>query len=478
MKRTLILLFVLCFGTGLLAAEKGYKITVKLTGSTDSALILAHYYGNKQYLDDTAFRSKQGLYIFQGDEKLKDGMYIIAGVAKSKYFDFFLTATQQMDFTCDPTNVVNTMQVKGSDENKAFYAYIKFLGNKQTEIEPLNNWMKANHNRTDSVDIVKARIESIDKEAKDYIKGFYTSNPGFLSANFVKASNEPDYLQFITTPDGKIDSSRIYITYKAHYFDNFSFNDARLIYTPVFAQKVDFYFDKLVVPVRDSLEVDIDRIMTKSEVNKEMQTYMAWYLSLKYETSQVMGHDALFVYIVRKYLETGKVDWQYPEVKDNIVKRINTLEPLLLGKPAPNLILLDTLNAGHSLIATKARYTLLFFWESTCGHCQQEMPKVLKFYEEFHSKYDLEIFGVSTDTSLVKWKEYIVKNKMSWINVNGHLSLSGNYHILYDIRSTPIMYLLDENKNILTKFLLVDEIGNVIRKREEALEKGKKEKAP
>jgi peroxiredoxin len=213
-------------------------------------------------------------------------------------------------------------------------------------------------------------------------------------------------------------------------------------------------------------------------VNKEMQTYMAWFLSLKYETSQVMGHDALFVYIVRKYLETGKVGWQYPEVKDNILKRINVLEPLLLGKPAPNLILLDTMNMAHSLIATKARYTLLFFWESTCGHCQQEMPKVLKFYDEFHSKYNLEIFGVSTDTSLVKWKAYIRKNEMKWINVNGHLSLTGNYHDLYDIRSTPIMYLLDEDKKILTKFLLVDEISNVIIKREEALEKSKKEKTP
>jgi peroxiredoxin len=150
----------------------------------------------------------------------------------------------------------------------------------------------------------------------------------------------------------------------------------------------------------------------------------------------------------------------------------------LLGKTAPNLILLDTMNVAHSLLATQAKYTLLFFWESTCGHCQQEMPKVLKFYEEFHKKYDLEIFGVSTDTSLVKWKAYIVKNNIPWINVNGHMSLSGNYHTLYDIRSTPIMYLLDEDKKILTKFLLVDEISNVIVKREEAIEKNKKDKTP
>jgi hypothetical protein len=78
----------------------------------------------------------------------------------------------------------------------------------------------------------------------------------------------------------------------------------------------------------------------------------------------------------------------------------------------------------------------------------------------------------------VKWKAYIKKNNLPWINVNGHLSVSGNYHTLYDIRSTPIMYLLDEDKKILTKFLLIEDIINVITKREESIEKSKKEKTP
>ncbi len=130
MKKTIALLFALYITIGLLAAEKGYRITVKLTESTDTALLLAHYYGNKQYLDDTAYVNKQGLFIFEGTETLKDGMYIIAGTSKNKYFDFFLTGKHQIDFTCNPVNVVNTMQVNGSDDNKAFYTYIKYLGNR------------------------------------------------------------------------------------------------------------------------------------------------------------------------------------------------------------------------------------------------------------------------------------------------------------------------------------------------------------
>jgi thiol-disulfide isomerase/thioredoxin len=482
MKNTIVLILLLFLGFQGVALDAGYKITIKFKGASDTALYLAHYFGNKQYLDDTAYRNRQGYFVFEGSEALHQGMYIVAGAAKNKYFDFFVTTSQEMEFVCDPENIVLTMQVKGSDDNKAFYSYIKYLGAKQKQVEPLSAWLKSNRDRkgiSDSIALMTAKVDAIDADAKNYIRNFYTSNPDYLSARFVKASNEPEYLSLITSPDGKVDSSKIYITYKAHYFDNIAFNDARLLYTPVFTQKIDFYFDKLVVPLLDSMEVDLDRVLTYPGIDKEVQTYLAWFLSLKFESSQIMGHDALFVYIVRKYLEPGKIDWQYPEVKPNIIKRVNALEPLLLGKPAPNLILLDTMNVPHSLLATPSRYTLLFFWESTCGHCKQEMPKVIKFYEEYHKKYGLEIFAVSTDTNMVKWKAFIQKNNLPWVNVNGHLSLSGNYHDLYDIRSTPVMYLLDENKKILTKLLLEEEIGNVIRNREESLEKEKaKNKKP
>ena len=56
MKKIFLLFLVSCLGLGFQAAAKGYKITVKLVGSTDTSLLLAHYYANKQYIDDTAFQ--------------------------------------------------------------------------------------------------------------------------------------------------------------------------------------------------------------------------------------------------------------------------------------------------------------------------------------------------------------------------------------------------------------------------------------
>lgn len=469
--RILIYSAALLIAAAVQAEPSGYKITVKLHNSKDTALLMAYYFGDKQFLADTALISKQGTFVFSGAEPLKEGMYIIAGQNKNRYFDLFISGPQQFELECDPNDVTGTMKVKGSEENKVFNDYIGYLASRQKEIEPLNRQLRNLKPGSDSAIMLNSRIETIDKDVKGYMNDLFNRYARLLSIKFVKANNDPDITPFLRGPDGTTDSTRLYPVYKQHFFDNFDFSDPRLIYTPVFTARIDRYLKTLVVPTADSLQKAIDHLFTLASSSSETQKYLGWYLSLKYETSEIMGHDALFVYVVKTYLETGKVDWYYPEVKDRVLKRANKLEPLLLGRQAPDLILLDSLNQPHSLIGVKARYTLLFFWESTCGHCKQEMPNTRKLYEDFHETYGLEIYGVSGDTSMVKWKEYVRKNNMPWINVNGYLSLKGNYHDIYDIHSTPVMYLLDENKKILAKFLLSEQMGDLIRKREETMKK-------
>ena len=64
-------------------------------------------------------------------------------------------------------------------------------------------------------------------------------------------------------------------------------------------------------------------------------------------------------------------------------------------------------------------------------------------------------------------KRYIRENKLNWINVNGPRSLTWGYHDKYDIYSTPVMYLLDEEKKIIAKRLLTDQLSDFIRKYDE-----------
>jgi thiol-disulfide isomerase/thioredoxin len=456
-----IVLFIL-ISTSLYAAPKGYRYSIRLNGNADSVIYLAHYYGNKQYLDDTARPDKNGLYAFEGKEKLPSGMYVVAGQKKNKYFDFFVSGDQHAEFQCDPADITGSMHIKNSDENKLFFEYIGFLAQKQKEVQPLQSLLKKGSISKDSIALIRKQMETVNLDVKDYISKIINEHAGYLSIAFIKANNEPELKPYLVNSEGKADSSHMFQIYRQHFFDNIDFTDERLIYTPVLTEKIDLYLDKLALQHVDSIMVACDYVINKGIVNKEVFKFLVWHLTVKYESSEIMGFDAIFVHIVEKYYETGVADWLYPTVKDNIIKRANTLKPLLIGEPAPNMIMMDTSNQPIALEAVKARYTLVFFWESTCGHCKTEMPKAIKLYKDIQEKYDLKVFAVSSDTSLAAWKKYIRTNKPGWIDVNGNLSFTKNFHDLYDVHSTPVMYLLDENKKILTKRILTDQIGEFI----------------
>lgn len=75
---------ILAFALALLAfqtfAQKkadAYKLSFKVNGVHDTVCFLANYYGDKQYLKDTAICDSKGNFTFTGTEKLPGGVYLI-----------------------------------------------------------------------------------------------------------------------------------------------------------------------------------------------------------------------------------------------------------------------------------------------------------------------------------------------------------------------------------------------------------------
>ena len=190
-----------------------------------------------------------------------------------------------------------------------------------------------------------------------------------------------------------------------------------------------------------------------------MFKYLVWFSTYTYENSEIMGFDKIFVHVVDKYYVTGQATWVSSDIREKIIKKANKIRPLLIGEKAPNMIMLDTNNQLVSMHNISSKYLMLLFWDPDCSHCEHEIPIIQSFYSENRAKYGLEIFAICSDTSLVKMKNAIKKKKMNWINVNGPRTVTGDYHEQYDIISTPVIYLLNENKEIIAKRLAGDKIG-------------------
>ena len=78
---TLIILSFLTISSKLFAGGFDIKITVK--GIKDTTCQLAYYFGDKQYIKDSARVDKNGTMTFKGDAELPGGIYLIVMPSKN-----------------------------------------------------------------------------------------------------------------------------------------------------------------------------------------------------------------------------------------------------------------------------------------------------------------------------------------------------------------------------------------------------------
>jgi peroxiredoxin len=316
-------------------------------------------------------------------------------------------------------------------------------------------------------------ISKIDEEVKEYKKRVTQNTSTSFVAKLLKATEEITIPDAPVLPNGKKDSLFAFYYYKAHFFDNIDFNDERMLRTPLFHPKINQYLDKLTSPVPDSLNIASDYLIEKGRNNTEVFKYLVYWLTYHFESSKIMGQDAIFVHLVKKYYLTHQAYWVDSAQLEKIGLRALSLEPILIGKKAPPITMLDSINKPVSLYDVKGTYTVLIFWDEDCGHCQKEVPKLKELYENKLKKLGIRVYAVATEEKPAAWKKFILMHKLDWINVHQPDDYKrAVIKKIYDIQTTPFIYLLDENKIIKAKHMDVEQLGGLI----DAMEKEKKMK--
>jgi len=174
-----------------------------------------------------------------------------------------------------------------------------------------------------------------------------------------------------------------------------------------------------------------------------------------------MGMDGVFAVLAEKYYLGGQAWWADQKLLDKISERVNALKPNLIGKVAPDLWLPDPNGKYFRLSNINSKITVIFFWDPECSHCKKEMPKLKSVYDNY-KKYGLEVYAVYTQGDQPKWMESISKNDLTWINV-WDPTFSSNFRNLYDIYSTPVIYVLDSGKKIIAKRISVETLESILK---------------
>jgi thiol-disulfide isomerase/thioredoxin len=456
-----------------LAQKDGYKIKVTLKDTKDSMAYLAHYYGKPLptiYKTDSARFDKNGVATFESKENTLGGIYMILLSDKKTYFEMLLNNGDNFSVSGSVNNLPDGLEFKNSAENVRFLEYVKFLSTYGTKQKALMEQLEKAKTAADT-NAVRTKGGELSKELTNYRRDYVKKWPNTLLTNIFNALEIPQVPEGVHyLPDGKVDSNYAYNYYKGKYWEHFNFNDDRLINTPIYDMRLDEYMNKLVPPIEDTVTKEANILLAQARPSKELFKYTLWWLTRWAEASKVMGMDAVFVYLVENYYMKGDAFWLTPEDLQKYIDRAKSIAPNVIGNLGPDIKLPDVNNKDQQLSAVKAKYTLLIFWETDCGHCQAEIPKLDSLYDAVLKKKGVKVYAVRTDDDEKKWKETIAKYDLSdWINVyNNHTS---KYRQDYDVYSTPTIYLLDEKKIIRGKRIDHSNIGSLI----EMLEK--KEKA-
>ena len=105
------------------------------------------------------------------------------------------------------------------------------------------------------------------------------------------------------------------------------------------------------------------------------------------------------------------------------------------------------------------RYVLLEFWATWCGPCLEEIPNLVSLYDDFHDK-GFDIYSVSVDSKLNKWRAHVSSSDMTWHHVCDGNATGTKAYTDYSVEGIPETVLIDASTG---KIVARGERGDALR---------------
>ncbi|MCB9184107.1 MAG: redoxin domain-containing protein [Flavobacteriales bacterium] len=488
--RALPLLALALLSPSLMAQQGGPKrhIEIRIEGmAKGDTVYLANYYGSKLYYNDTTIVDGRMTATFNDEKGYAAGVYAVV-VPGPKYFEMVVNEPV-IKLSTRKDDLLPGLLVKQSKENELFIGYIRFLNDRKIEGDALRAQLDA-AKEPGARDSLKKRMDELDQRVKQYQRDLVKDHAGTLASSLVKMSMAVE-LPEPRKADGSLDSAAAYYQYRDHFWDNFDLTDDRIVHVPVFGNKFEEYISKVVPQIPDTINRLADALIARTGDSKKVYQYMVHNITHKYETSDIMGMDAVFVHMALTYYcpkgQPTRVDWMSAGKIDTLCTRARKMAPLTIGRKAPYLALTDTTEERWiNYYDLPQDFVVVIFWDPHCGHCKKELPEIHKVYKETLKPMGIEVYAVAKaveEDLFTDWKKFIRENELDWVNVGltwhvfadakkdprkfipEHTTIESlNYADTWDVFSTPKIFLVDGDRKIAGKSLSAEQIADLVTK--------------
>jgi len=440
------------------AQPAGYQIRIKTENiQADSLFIKAYNAKSKSFTKFQAFNFTNDITL-KGKASLPAGIYVVEADS-IMLTEFLISDAKNQKFTISFLN--DDIKIDGSKENIANLAYIKQMSEfhrremvlgerfRQMQQQRLPDYMLQTF-----ADSLFKQFDKIYAERSAFQEKMINENKGLLLASIIQASIDApqppkEYYQ---------DRARLAAYLAEHHFDNFPWEDERLLATPVlqgkfkrFAQQIFQLDAKASIPI-------VLKVFNESKKNRNM--YYAFFDFLEHDFGSYRSpyrDEPLAIAMLKDILsisdleETRRLRYEY---------ELNLIDKNHAGQPAIDFNILLANGDTTNLYAVDAEFLMIYFQLPDCPTCVELRGKMkdMAIVNNAIAVGKLKILTIYFEDNEDLWRNYLKTRALQNWTHGWNYDLQISEKRLYDIRNIPMIMFLDKNKKVIKKDLLSNEM--------------------
>ena len=361
-------------------------------------LYFCKYKGSNTFVLDT-LRIDKGVFRIKQKTKLPEGIYLLMNDKNYPMVEILIGTKQRFSLTINDLDDLNTIKMKGSaKETEIYYKLMAKVRQCELNITALESEKGYYPENVRKIDSLKQDLAQFEESLKTKNKDAFIN----LVINSLKRHNLNDY------------------------WDDFQLDDARILSYPLIDNKLETYFDALPVDA-ETINSEIDKLIARTGSCEDVRDYLIWYFYRKYYSPKYMNLDDVYIHIVDNYFTRLKMKNVSESMINIMANRANRIKNLKLGAKLPEIGNLYSIDAG---------YITVIFYDKTCQKCAQEG----RILEEIKTRHpEMVIFPIEINSTGIK-----------------------DLLSLYDIQTTPMIYVLDRQKHIIAKRIKAEQVELVL----------------
>ena len=233
-----------------------------------------------------------------------------------------------------------------------------------------------------------------------------------------------------------------------HFLDDVDFNDLLLIPTNVLTTKMIDYLSlfqglECVTDSNVAFAMGLGKILEKAKVNTKMYAFVLEYMLKGFAA---LGMDAVTDYLLNyPQLSEGDITVEEGIMLDSISE---PYQKVRVGVKAPDISGITINGEPYRLYDSQAKCKIVFFWSTECEYCHDFLTSIRK---NLDLENDFELVTVALAESQKEAERTVKKMRLPGHHFYEAERWEGKIIKDYHVFSTPTVFVLDSDNNIVSK---------------------------